>query len=442
MSPQRRLGIYVGFRSTSIIQYLEPLTGNLFTARFADCHFDESVFLPLGGDKPIYNKWCEITWNTPSLLHLDPRTKQSELEVQRILHLQDLADQLPDAFINPNKVIKSHIPAVNTPTHIEIPIGDSGNAIASTSKPRLKRGRPIRSKDSFPRKRKSNKFLTPVKYSFDEITPEEPITIQSAPVELNTLQGLKETVTRVAVTDQLSPMNEEISINYMNQGEIWDRRNALVSNAFSFQVAKGIMQNNDDQEPQTINECRNRQDWEKWKEAIQVELNCLAKREVFRPVVPTPENVKPVGYRWVFVRKRNENNEIVRYKARLVAQGFSQRPGIDYEETYSPVMDAITFRYLIQLVVSEGLEMHLMDVVTTYLYGSIDSDIYMKIPEGFPLPEAKFSKPRGMYSIKLQRSLYGLKQSGRMWYNRLSTYLLREGYVNNSIFPCVFIKKT
>ena len=391
MGPQRRLGIYVGFHSNSIIQYLEPLTGNLFTARFANCHFDESVFPPLGEDKPINNKWREITWNTPSLLHLDPRTKQSELEVQRILHLQDLADQLPDAFSNPNKVIKSHIPAVNTPAHIEIPIGDSGNAIASASKPRLKRGRPIGSKDSFTRKRKSNKLLTPVEYNFNEITPEEPITIQSAPVELNTLQGLKETVTRVAVTDQLSPMIEEISINYMNQGEIWDRRNTLVSNAFSFQVAKGIMQNNDDQKPQTINECRNRQDWEKWKEAIQAELNCLAKREVFGPVVPTPENVKPVGYRWVFVRKRNENNEIVRYKARLVAQGFSQRPGIDFEETYSPVMDAITFRYLIHLTVSEGLEMHLMDVVTANLYGSIDSDIYIKIPKGFTLPEAKFS---------------------------------------------------
>ena len=232
MGPQRRLGIYVGFHSKSIIQYLQPLTGNLFTARFANCYFDESVFPPLGGDKPINNKWREITWNTPSLLHLDPRTEQSELEVQRILHLQDLADQLPDAFTDPNKVMKSHIPAVNTLAHIEIPIGDSGNAIASASKPRLKRGRPIGSKDSFPRKRKSNKLLTPVEYSFDEITPEEPITTQSAPVELNTLQGLKETVTRVAVTDQLSPMDEEISINYMNQGEIWDRRNTLVKGGF------------------------------------------------------------------------------------------------------------------------------------------------------------------------------------------------------------------
>ena len=99
----------------------------------------------------------------------------------------------------------------------------------------------------------------------------------------------------------------------------------------------------------------------------------------------------------------------MRYKAHLVTQCFSQRPGIDYDETYSPVMDAITFRYLISLAISEGLNKCLMDVVTTYSYGSLDANVYMKIPEGFTLPEAMNSKPRSMHSIKLQRSLYGLK---------------------------------
>ena len=70
--------------------------------------------------------------------------------------------------------------------------------------------------------------------------------LQYSPVEPNTLQGLKETATRVVITDQLSPINEEIYINYMNQGEIWDRRHTIVNCDFSFQVAKGIMQNNDD----------------------------------------------------------------------------------------------------------------------------------------------------------------------------------------------------
>ena len=315
----------------------------------------------------------------------------------------------------------------------------------------------------------------------------------------------------------------------MHRGEKWDRNNFDVNNIFAFQVVLDIIQNDDDPEPQNTNECRQRNDWPKWREAMQAELHSLIKRDVFGPVVQTPASIKPVGNKWVFVRKRNENNDIIRYKerlvaqgfsqrpgidyeetyspvmdaitfrflisltvseelnmrlmdvittylygpvvqtpasikpvgnkwvfvrkrnenndiirykARLVAQGFSQRPGIDYEETYSPVMDAITFRFLISLTVSEELNMRLMDVITTYLYGSIYSDIHMKIPEGFKLSEAVSTKHRSMLSIKLQRSLYGLKQSGRMWYNRLCEYLLKEGYVNNPICPCVFIKKS
>ena len=72
-----------------------------------------------------------------------------------------------------------------------------------------------------------------------------------------------------------------------------------------------------------VEECRNINNWPKWKEAMHVELNSLMKQEVFGPIVQTPKGIKPVGYKWVFVRKRNENNEIMRYKARLVAQGFS-----------------------------------------------------------------------------------------------------------------------
>ncbi|CAA7020359.1 unnamed protein product [Microthlaspi erraticum] len=116
-----------------------------------------------------------------------------------------------------------------------------------------------------------------------------------------------------------------------------------------------------------------------------------------------------------FCAKENENGEIVRYKARLVAQGFSQIPWIDYEETYSPVVDATTFRFLITLAIREGLDFRLMDVVTAYLYGPLDNEIYMKVPEGFELPEAEKSNSREDFSIKLKRSLYGLKQSGRMW---------------------------
>ena len=131
---------------------------------------------------------------------------------------------------------------------------------------------------------------------------------------------------------------------------------------------------------------------------------------------------------------------MVRYKARLVAQGFTQRPGVDFDETYYPVMSGITFRYLVSLVAQKGLSMHLMDVVTAYLYGSLDSDIYMKVPEGLDIPNKNHS--RNMYCVKLQKSLYGLKQSGRMWYNRLKEFLLQKGFSNNDDCPCVFIKKS
>ena len=171
------------------------------------------------------------------------------------------------------------------------------------------------------------------------------------------------------------------------------------------------MHESKDLEPRTFEECRQRNYWPKWEEAMKAELDSLAKREVFGPVVRTPEDVKPVGYRWVFVRKRNEKNEVVRYKARLVAQGFSQRLGIDYEETYFPVVDTITLCYLVSLSAYHKLHMHLMDVVTTYLYGSLDRDIYMKVPEGLKISKSSNEYLQGLYSVKLQKSLYGLKQS-------------------------------
>ena len=90
MGPQRRLGIYVGYESPSIIRYLEPQMGDVFMTCFVDCHFDEAIFLVLGGEKKQLEK--EITWCEPSLSYLDTRTNQCELEVQKIVHLQAVAN--------------------------------------------------------------------------------------------------------------------------------------------------------------------------------------------------------------------------------------------------------------------------------------------------------------------------------------------------------------
>jgi hypothetical protein len=130
---------------------------------------------------------------------------------------------------------------------------------------------------------------------------------------------------------------------------------------------------------------------------------------------------------------------VVRYKVRLVAHGFTQRPDVDFNKTYSPVMNGITFRYLISLAIQKHISLQLMNVVTAYLYGSLDSDIYMKVPDGFFVPNTNAN--HNMYCVKLVKSLYGLKQSGRMWYNRLKEFLLNKRYLNSDDCPYVFIRK-
>ncbi|XP_075099501.1 uncharacterized protein LOC142176269 [Nicotiana tabacum] len=250
--------------------------------------------LVFGGENKQVKKG--IDWNVLSLSHLDPRTNQYEREVQKIIYMQNVAYQLPDAFTNLPRVTKSHITAVNAPIRIDVSAGQYDNE--KESRPHLKRGRPIGSKDKNLRKRKEANDQ--VDHNIETIAQEEHKDIIIDKISHEVL---------VPGNDE----NKEISIN-------------------------------GDLEPKSIDECRRRNDWPKWKDAIQVELASLEKHEVFGPIVQTHEGVKPVGYKWVFVRKQNEKGEIIRHKARLVAQGFSQRPDIDYMETYSPVVDAITFR--------------------------------------------------------------------------------------------------
>ena len=117
MGLQRTLGIYVGYESPAIFKYLEPLTGDLFTTCFANYQFDEAHFPILRGRKTLLStKQCrEISCKEDQLNSFDPQTSQSELEVQKIIQLEQIAAQLPDAFTDVKGVIKSHIPVANAP---------------------------------------------------------------------------------------------------------------------------------------------------------------------------------------------------------------------------------------------------------------------------------------------------------------------------------------
>ena len=164
---------------------------------------------------------------------------------------------MPDAFIDLTKVIKSHILAANIPARIEIPTGKLQNSMPNKPKPRLKCGRPIGSKDTIPRKRKSAISMTPEEHITVKPKVDEQVTPAEAPVK------------ELSLNDVPVHNNEEISINYIYERRIWNRNTTHINNVFSFQVAMDIIRNDEDQKPQNVNKCRHRNDWLKWKEAIK-----------------------------------------------------------------------------------------------------------------------------------------------------------------------------
>ena len=165
---------------------------------------------------------------------------------------------------------------------------------------RKKRGRLIGSKDKNSRKRK-------VINSRNDLIDNR--NIQEEVLDITNGKNVEET--------QLD--NNKVSINYVMTGKRWNRTVLVVDNIFAYNVAHNIIHWNKDFEPKFVDECCNRKDWPKWKEVIQAQLNLLSKCEVFGFVVHTPKGVKPSGFKWVFVCKKNQNNEVTRYKAWLVA---------------------------------------------------------------------------------------------------------------------------
>ncbi|KAE8179295.1 hypothetical protein A4X06_0g9825 [Tilletia controversa] len=140
---------------------------------------------------------------------------------------------------------------------------------------------------------------------------------------------------------------------------------------------------------------------------MEAEITSLRSMETWR-LVDLPPGRKPIGCRWTYKLKVDTEGKASRWKARLVAQGFSQKAGIDYDETFAPVARLTTIRILIAIALRHGMKIWSMDVVTAYLNGTISDDIYMS-----QLPHYDDGTGR---VCKLLRSLYGLKQSGREWF--------------------------
>ena len=175
-----------------------------------------------------------------------------------------------------------------------------------------------------------------------------------------------------------------------------------------------------------------RYDAEKWREAMSEELQAFQENDAWE-VVDRPSDVTIVDNKWVFKKKCDSEGKIS-YRARLVARGFNQKQGIDYNETFSPVVRHSTLRLLIALSAQLNLEILHLDVKTAFLNGLLKEQVFMYQPVGL-----KFFDENKV--LKLKKAIYGLKQSSRAWYERIYSVLIDLSYKQSETEPCLFIKQ-
>ena len=186
-------------------------------------------------------------------------------------------------------------------------------------------------------------------------------------------------------------------------------------------------------DPDSYTQAMQGNDSGKWFHAMEEELKSMDQNQVW-DLVELPKGCKRVGCKWVFKTKRDSIGNIERYKARLVAKGFTQKDGIDYKETFSPVSKKDSLRIIMALVAHYDLELHQMDVKTAFLNGNLEEEIYMDQPEGFSV------KGKEHMVCKLKKSIYGLKQASRQWYLKFNDTITSFGFQENTVDRCIYMK--
>jgi hypothetical protein len=188
-------------------------------------------------------------------------------------------------------------------------------------------------------------------------------------------------------------------------------------------------------EPRNIDEVLKSVFKKEWIDAMQEEMNSLKANQTWE-LVNKPPDKNIVGSRWVYKSKRSRDGNINCFKARLVAQGFSQRFGQDYDEVFAPVLRQTTFRMLLSVAAMRNYVVHHFDVKTAFLNGKLDDVIYMRQPPGFE-EEGQEEKV-----CLLKKSLYGLKQAAKVWNDLLKKCLFEQNFQQSENDPCLFFKKT
>jgi hypothetical protein len=257
------------------------MTGDLHTAQYADCVFDEDHFPALGGERHP-EEYREIEWNATGMQSFDPRTSESKLEVRRIIHLQSLANELPDAFTDHKRVTRSHIPATNTLEKVQVTQKATNSVVSSNPR---KRGRPPGAQEKVPWRRPQWKRSEPfasLKESVEEVQPEvenapkvatqpevEEVPEGPHPEDGNPNASREEyhmgrSERHHSIIsgnhDELVDDHEEIATNYVEPRESYHRKTTVVDIYFASKISDSM---DPDPEPKSMIECWKRSDWDK-----------------------------------------------------------------------------------------------------------------------------------------------------------------------------------
>ncbi|GKA51263.1 retrotransposon protein, putative, ty1-copia subclass [Tanacetum coccineum] len=200
--------------------------------------------------------------------------------------------------------------------------------------------------------------------------------------------------------------------------------------AYAFAIAE----EEDTHEPITFQEAINSSEKDEWVRAMKEEMSSLKKNHTWE-LVDQPPGQKLISCKWLYkIKEGIEGVQKPRYKARVVARGFTQRAGIDYNEVFSPVVRHTSIRVILSLTACEDYELEQLDVKTAFLHGNLEETIYMRQPPGF-------EEGTGNKVCLLKKSLYGLKQSPRQWYKRFDVYMISNGFSRNNYDSCVYFKE-
>lgn len=255
----------------------------------------------------------------------------------------------------------------------------------------------------------------------DEDMVKHEVKAPSETEKISEQEGVKEQTTEEIQNterDQISVEAEKKAIRKRNKPE-----------KYKDYVTYLMMEEESNEEPNSVEEALSRPNSVDWKKAMKKELNAMVSNEVYE-IVDLPADKKPLSTKWVFKEKKDKEG-IKKFKARLVIKGCSQRQGIDYQETFSPVVKYSSLRYLFSLAAVKSLRIDHMDVTTAYLNGEVEEDIYVIPPKGSEgIDNGKV--------WKLKKAVYGLKQSGRCWNIKLNKVLVNLGLSQCKSDPCIY----